>query len=132
MKHKVSKMKIQIGDVVMIKGNVKNKGKWNIGVVDKLYQGQDEVIRAVRLRAGKSYYERPIQHLYPLELNCDMVNMVEKPVDDRTEKDAQVTVPQIKSNLNASADTFTPKRTAAAIADIRIKDVINDENNDLL
>ena len=32
-----------------------------------LYYGQGNV-RAVRLRAGKNYLERPIQHPYPLEL----------------------------------------------------------------
>ena len=28
-------------------------------------------IRGIRLRTGKSYLERPVQHLNPLELSCD-------------------------------------------------------------
>ena len=72
MKHKIKKMKISIGDVVLIKNEDRNRRKWKIGIVDKLYYGRDDVIRAVQLRSGKSFIQRPIQHLYPLELNCDI------------------------------------------------------------
>ena len=37
MKHKVKKMKISIGDVVLIKNEDRNRRKWKIGIVDKLY-----------------------------------------------------------------------------------------------
>ena len=59
---------IKVGEVVIIKSEQKNRGKWKIGVVDNLIQGRDGVVRAVKLRAGTSFLERPIQHLYPLEL----------------------------------------------------------------
>ena len=59
------------GDVVLIKGSERNRGKWNIGIVVKLIKGRDGVVRALRLRAGKSYLERAIQQLYPMELSCD-------------------------------------------------------------
>ena len=72
MKQKAKKMKISIGDVVLIKNEDRNRRKWKIGIVDKLYYGRDDVIRAVQLRSGKSFIQRPIQHLYPLELNCDI------------------------------------------------------------
>ena len=62
MKHKVKKMKISIGDVVLIKNEDRNRRKWKIGIVDKLYYGMDDVIRAVQLRSGKSFIQRPIQH----------------------------------------------------------------------
>ena len=65
-------MKISIGDVVLIKNEDRNRRKWKIGIVDKLYYGRDDVIRAVQLRSGKSFIQRPIQHHYPLELNCDI------------------------------------------------------------
>ena len=64
-------MEIAIGDVVLIKGDDKHKGKWNIGIVEELCEGKDSVIRAVKLRSKKTYIERPIQFLYPLELSCD-------------------------------------------------------------
>ena len=62
MKHKVKKMKISIGHVVLIKNEDRNRRKWKIGTVGKLYYGRDDVIRAVQLRSGKSFIQRPIQH----------------------------------------------------------------------
>ena len=43
------------GDVVMIKGEEKNRGLWKIGIIHRLIPGRDGVVRAVRLRAGKSH-----------------------------------------------------------------------------
>ena len=53
---------------MLIKSDEKNRGQWNIGIVDQLISGRDGCIRAVKLRAGKSYLERAVDHIYPLEL----------------------------------------------------------------
>ena len=111
MKHKVKKMKISIGVVVLIKNADRNRRKWKIGTVDKLCYGRD-VIRAVQLRSGKSFIQRPIQHLYPLELNCDINREKEK-------------------ELNVEAPPFRSKRTAAAIAEIGIQNTGEFENADV-
>ena len=71
MKHNKRQLSVTSGDIVIIKGNKKNCGQWKLGIVDELFPGSDGVIRAVKLRAGKSYLERPIQRLYPLELSCN-------------------------------------------------------------
>ena len=65
---------LSVGDVVIIKSDERNRGEWPLGIVETLYEGKDGVVRAVRLRAGKSFMERPVQHLYPLELSCDIGN----------------------------------------------------------
>lgn len=62
--------RLKEGDVVLFKGEEKNRGKWKIGVVSKLIPGRDGIVRAVRLGAVRSYHERPIQFLYPMELHC--------------------------------------------------------------
>ena len=49
MMHNTNAMKIEVGDVVVIKGEEKNKGKWSIGIVEELYKGKDDVIRGVKL-----------------------------------------------------------------------------------
>ena len=54
-------MKININDVVMIKGDEKNRGKWKIGIIENIFMGKDNIIRSVRIRSGKSIIERPIQ-----------------------------------------------------------------------
>ena len=74
MLHQAKGMQESLGDIVLIKGGEKYRGKWNIGMVDKLYRGKGGVIRAVGLRTSKSYIKRPIQYFYPLELHCDVEN----------------------------------------------------------
>ena len=72
LKHKTRDQDLKQGDVVIIKGDDRNRNKWKLGVVDQMIKGKDDVVWAVRLRAGKSFLERPIQHLFPLELSCDL------------------------------------------------------------
>ena len=108
LKYKSKTPLLKVGDVVLVKSNSKNRAKWNIGIVEKLIKGRDGIIRAARLRAGKSYLERAIQHLYPLELSC---NNWERPQ---------------QAQMNPAAREFRPRRTAAvdeeAIDDILMED----------
>lgn len=48
LKHKTKEMTVQPGDVVLIQGPERNRGKWNIGIVVKLIKGKDGVVRAIR------------------------------------------------------------------------------------
>ena len=57
MMHNTKEMKIEVGDVVLIKGEEKNKGKWIIGIVEELYKGKDNVISGVKLQTPKSHIE---------------------------------------------------------------------------
>ena len=63
---------IMPGDVAVIKWDNKNCGKWNMGIVTKIFQGIDDEIRAVELRAGTEKLEGSIQYLFLLELSCDI------------------------------------------------------------
>ena len=103
MKHNKRQLSVTSGDVVIIKGNEKNRGQWELGIVDELFPGSDGVIRAVKLQAGKSYLERPIQHLYPLELSCNRTT--DKP----------------KAPLNAEVPTFRPTRDTASLQGCEFK-----------
>jgi hypothetical protein len=87
----------------------KNQAKWPHGIVKELFPGKDGVIRAVKLHAGKSYLERPIQHLYPLELSCD-----------RREANPVV--------LDPEAPPFRPKRDAAVAAELRNNDILQNDH----
>ena len=111
LKHGGQQAGIKVGEVVIIKSEQKNRGKWKIGVVDNLIQGRDGVVRAVKLRAGTSFLERPIQHLYPLELTCDR------------EKEEPTTA------LNVEAPEFSPRRTAAIEARDRIAAFVRDQDD---
>ena len=91
----------RIGDIMMIEGEEKNRSFWRVGVVEKLIEGKDGVVRAVKLRCGKSQLERAVQHLYPLELSCDAH-------------------PSNRDEGNAPTDR--ERRTTAAIARVLIRD----------
>ena len=63
---------LKVGDVMMIKGDEKNRSKWKIGIVSDLIVGRDGLVRGAQLRAGRDQMERAVEHLYPLELSCDV------------------------------------------------------------
>ena len=105
LNHQKGSPLINTGDVVLIQGDERNRGKWNLGIVAKLIKGRDGVIRAARLRAGKSFLERAIQQLCPMELSCDSY------------QESQVSV------LDPTVREFQPRRAAAAAAALRIKDI---------
>ena len=117
LKHKTKEMTVQPGDVVLIQGSERNRGKWNIEIVVKLIKGRDGVVRAIRLRAGRSYLERAIQHLYPMELSCD------QPREEHEEEGRM-------SHLNPSAREFCPTRRAAIAAAGKIRCIAQVEAND--
>ena len=57
MAHNTKEVKIDIGDVVMIKGEDKRRGKWKIGIVKELYRGKDQEIRSVQIKTEKGCLE---------------------------------------------------------------------------
>ena len=76
---------IQIADVVIIKGESKNRGHWKLTIVEKLHSGKDNVTRVVVLQTGKKYLERPIQLLHPMELHCNTVRNIETNLNPNVE-----------------------------------------------
>lgn len=94
----------KVSDVMLIKSDQKDRGKWKMGVIEKLFPGQDGVVRAVELKVGTSRLQRPIQHLYPFELSCD------PPLQKK------------ESQLNHEAQEFRPRsvRSSAQAAKERI------------
>ena len=75
---------------MLVQNNQRNQGKWNIRVVVKLIKGRDGEIHAARLKTGKSYVERAIQQLCPMELSCD----IEKVEHERLDPQAREFIPK--------------------------------------
>ena len=63
---------VSVGDVVTIlsEDKEKNRAKWKLGIVHEIFPGRDGVVRSVRLRAGKTFLNRPVQKLFPLEMKA--------------------------------------------------------------
>ena len=97
MKHDGKYRLPAVGEIVIVKSDEKNRGTWRMGKVVKVIPGVDGVVRGAKVRVGYSELERPVQHLFPLELSCDA----------GTKKES--------GKLNASATEFRPrsKRQAA-------------------
>ena len=89
----------------MITGGEKNRGKWNIGIVQHINKGKDGNIHSVKLPCKKAILERAIQHLYPMELTCSSYTAPKEVI------------------LDPNARVFSPKQNAAVPADERIKEV---------
>jgi len=65
---------IQLGDIVHIYADKTPRQQWRLGKVEKLLRGRDNVARAAEVvtvdsSLRKTLLKRPIQKLYPLEIN---------------------------------------------------------------
>ena len=69
-----------------------------------LCEGRDGIISAAKLRAGKSFLERPVQHLHPLELSCD---------GPGRKKESSNLIPEVR--------LFRPRRNAEFVTGLRIQ-----------
>ena len=106
LKHGNISLKPKIGDVVVIKGDEKNRGKWKLGIITATYPGNDGIIRAVELRTNNGNLQRPVQFLYPLDLSLDI---------NRLDSDS-------KNEIVNNEHNIRPKRNAAEIAKLKIRD----------
>ena len=68
--HNSTVLKLKEGDAVIKPADEKNRAHWETGIVHQLLPGHHDTTRAVKLRAGKSYLEQAVRHLYPLELHA--------------------------------------------------------------
>ena len=110
----------KVGEVVICHSDDRNKGKWILGIITDLFPGLDNIVRAVRVKTSKSYLERAVQHLYPLELSCV--------VDQDGVRRINGNLNTGNNKLNPVATEFRPKRNAAAIAELKIIDITQEEN----
>lgn len=91
----------------MVKTDQKNRGTWPLAIVSETFPGSDGVIRGVKLKTANGHLERPVQHLYPLELHCEI--------------DREPTTKE--PHLDPEAQVFRPRRDAAVAANLRMKQV---------
>ena len=111
LKHLGKPFSLAVGDVVILKREEKNRGKWPLGIVEKMYPGKDGVARAVKLQSGRNVLERPVQHVCPLEFSSDSA------------------VHAQGGELNANAPAFRPRRQAFLRPEERIRGIVEAEEN---
>ena len=99
----------EVGDIVIIRGDEKNRNLWKLGKVVRLILGRDGEIRGAKVQTGNGILERTPQHLYTLELKCNFNDS--------------------KQPLNPDVVEFRPGRGAAIAAEEQIR-AINMYNDD--
>ena len=119
-----NKIKIAVGDVVLVHDQDLPRTLWRLAVVERLIEGTDGEIRAaeIRVKSGKqasSLFRRSVQHLYPLELNQ---------AQDVLPPSIAVTVEQ-EATLPPPPEP-RPSRTAAQRAGQRIRAMCSELNSD--
>ncbi|GBO18127.1 hypothetical protein AVEN_72965-1 [Araneus ventricosus] len=59
---------LKLNDVVLVEGNVKSKLLWKLGVIKEIFIGRDNNVRSCLIKTSKGLFKKPIQLLYPLEI----------------------------------------------------------------
>ena len=113
LKHGDKRCSIAAADVVIIKSSERNRNSWPIGMVECLIEGRDGAVHGARLRAGRFHMERPIQHLYPLELSCNRENVRRNEIA-----------------LNPAAPVFRHRRDAAVAARFQVQDLAEQDQRE--
>ncbi|CAB4032689.1 Hypothetical predicted protein [Paramuricea clavata] len=79
--HRINRAKSQppeVGEIVLIVGEERNRGKWMKGKVTRIVKGVDGVARGVVLLHKGNRLERPLQAICPLEIKSVTAETVEK------------------------------------------------------
>ena len=80
----------EIGEVVLIIGDEKNRGQWKKGRVLKHIRDRDGVVRGIYLLDKEKQIQRPLQLVCPLEIrsplegNMELEELAEKRMQGRT------------------------------------------------
>jgi hypothetical protein len=60
---------LQVGDIVLVDGTCKSKLLWDLGIIMDVIHGRDNLIRACMVKTSKGLFRKPVQLLYPFELD---------------------------------------------------------------
>ena len=86
--HQGGSNKITEGDIVLVKDENLPRNKWKLGMILTIIRGKDGVERGATLKTttgGRTYeIDRPVQHLYPLELRTESANRKMPKSDEAT------------------------------------------------
>lgn len=84
---KDEKRVLKEGDIVMIGDDSKKRIDWPMARVEKLIVGRGNIVRVAILKTEKGTLKRPIQRIYPLELESRDNSIV--PIESETLKDVR-------------------------------------------
>ena len=66
VKHNTKQVTAKLGDVVLIRGEQRNRGKWQIGIIESFVISREGVIRGARSNVEAEEYKVTIQCMYQM------------------------------------------------------------------
>ncbi|GFT48929.1 integrase catalytic domain-containing protein [Nephila pilipes] len=60
---------VKVDDVVLVERSSKSKLLWDLGTIQETFQGRDGHVRACVVKTKKGLFRKPVQLIYPFELN---------------------------------------------------------------
>ena len=60
---------IRVGDIVLISDDDVPRTKWPLAKVERVYAGNDGLVRTATVRVHNGFYNRPVQRLHKLEID---------------------------------------------------------------
>lgn len=92
---------LKINDLVFVGDDNTKRIDWPLGRIVRLIHGADGFVRVVNVRVSSGILTRPVQRVYPLELDCSLDEMT--PVLDQTM--GEVPIPsQVDAEISHSFD----------------------------
>ncbi|KAJ8914910.1 hypothetical protein NQ315_016064 [Exocentrus adspersus] len=61
----------KVGDVVIVEIDILKRLNWPLGIIEEILSGKDNKIRLVKVRTSTGKLLRPVQKIYPLEIQSD-------------------------------------------------------------
>ena len=120
-RHDVTKKKSfhpDLGEVVLVVGDSKNKHTWRHGLVCQHLPGKDGVVRGVRMIVRNKIWERPVQLICPLEIRSTMTP---------EELNRRIEVANKVGDRGTEIQDERPTRQAKVKARKKIEDIAEDE-----
>ncbi|CAB3998687.1 Hypothetical predicted protein [Paramuricea clavata] len=102
----------EVGEVVLVVGEEKNRSEWKKGKVVRQVKGKDGVVRGVVLLHKGHTIERPLQLVCPLEIRCT------------------TQIEQRKNEEKQTVENERKKRGAAIEASKKIRELAENEDAD--
>jgi hypothetical protein len=93
----------EVGEIVLLVGDEKNRGEWTKGKGERNIQGKDGVVRGVTLLHKGHYIQRPLTLICPLEIKAKQRQKETQHLRPRSTRKAAETARE-RIRLTADAD----------------------------
>ncbi|XP_054721262.1 uncharacterized protein LOC129231039 [Uloborus diversus] len=70
---------VKIGDIVLLEDMTRKRINWPLAKVVEIFPGKDDIVRLAKVKTENGMLLRPVQRLYPLEINSPTTTGAQEP-----------------------------------------------------